>query len=278
MLRLHLDAPEVSALIDALLPHINSSMEALHPQHVSNALYGISGLFDESVPSTVIIYRYLKSHFDRVVAVDSNQLSFKDRQMLTSHVCLFIDRIQHNGSVISSQLSAELIEMRHRLEPLRMLGLTTINDDGNDDDDDDDDDSRISKIEELYLKEFQLALQNTPYEVWSQAYLDGMECDLIITMKSSPTCDHPIITINNNSYHNSQTIVVNIEIDGPHHKQPKKLQYTRLRDEYFRQRHGVSVRRVDIASSSSSRRRDGSKKQYVAEIVMGILKEEMKLI
>ena len=156
-----------------------------------------------------------------------------------------------------------------------MLGLTTINDDGNDDDDDDDDDSRISKIEELYLKEFQLALQNTPYEVWSQAYLDGMECDLIIIMKSSPTCDHPIIT-NSNSYHNSQTIVVNIEIDGPHHKQPKKLQYTRLRDEYFRQCHGVSARRVDVASSS--RRMDGSKKQYVAEIVMGILKEEIKLI
>ena len=283
MQRLHLDVPEVSALIDALLPHINSSMEALHPQHVSNALYGISGLFDESVPSTVIIYRYLKSHFDRVVAVDSNQLSLKDRQMLTSHVCLFIDRIQHNGSVISSQLSAELIEMRHRLEPLRMLGLTTTNDD----DDDDDDDSRISKIEELYLKEVQLALQNTPYEVWSQAYLDGMECDLIITMKkkkSSPTCDHPIIITNknnnnSNSYNNSQTIVVNIEIDGPHHKQPKKLQYTRLRDEYFRQRHGVSVRRVDASSSSSSsRRKDGSKKQYVAEIVMDILKEEMKLI
>jgi len=277
MQHLHLDAPEVSALIDALSPHIHSSMEALYPQHVSNALYGISGLFDESVPSTVIIYRYLKSHFDRVVAVDSNQLSLKDRQMLTSHVCLFIDRIQRNGSVISSQLSAELIEMRHRLEPLRMLGLTTTNDDS------DDDGSRISKIEELYMKEFQLALQNTPYEVWSQAYLDGMECDLIITMKkkkTSPTCDHPIITNNNNSYHNSQTIVVNIEIDGPHHKQPKKLQYTRLRDEYFRQRHGVSVRRVDVASSSSSssRRRNGSKKQHVAEIVMGILKEEMKLI
>jgi hypothetical protein len=93
-------------------------------------------------------------------------------------------------------------------------------------------------------------------------------------MNSSFTCDHSITTNNNNnnsnSYHNSQTIVVNIEIDGPHHKQPKKLQYTRLRDEYVRQRHGVS--------SSSSRRRDGSKKQHVAELVMGILKEEMKLI
>ncbi len=101
--RLHLDAPEVSAfMIDALLPHINSSMEALHPQHVSNALYGISGSFDESVPSTVIIYRYLKSHFDRVVAVDSNQLSSKDRQMLTSHVCLFIDRIQHKMDLLSA--------------------------------------------------------------------------------------------------------------------------------------------------------------------------------
>jgi hypothetical protein len=44
-----------------------------------------------------------------------------------------------------------------------MLGLTTTNDDC------DDDGSRISKIEELYLKEFQLALQNTSYEVWSQS-------------------------------------------------------------------------------------------------------------
>ena len=54
---------------------------------------------------------------------------------------------------------------------------------------------------------------------------------------------------------------MNIEIDGPHHKQPKKLHYTQLRDEYFRQRHGVSVRRVDVS-------RDGSEK-HVAEIVMG---------
>jgi hypothetical protein len=81
---LHLDAPEVSALIDSLLPHINSSMEALHPQHVSNALYGISGLFDESEPSTVIIYRYLKSHFDRVVAVNSNH-------------CICLYSINHNN-------------------------------------------------------------------------------------------------------------------------------------------------------------------------------------
>ena len=80
---LHLDAPVVSSLVYALLPYIKSSMEALHPQHVSNALYGISGLFDESVPCTVMIYRYLKSHFDRVVAVDSNQ-------------CICLYSINHN--------------------------------------------------------------------------------------------------------------------------------------------------------------------------------------
>jgi len=47
----------------------------------------------------------------------------------------------------------------------------------------------------------------------------------------------------------------------------------RLRDEYFRQRHGVFISRVDV-SSSSSLRRDLSQKQHVAEIVMGILKKE----
>ena len=75
-------------------------------------------------------------------------------------------------------------------------------------------------------------------------------------------------------------IVVNIEIDGPHHKQPKTLHYTRLRDEYFRQHHGISIRRVDASSSSSaaaaSMRRDGSKK-HVVEILMGILKGRRSL-
>jgi len=154
----------------------------------------------------------------------------------------------------------ELVEMMQCLKPLRLLGLTSTNDE---------DDGCISHIEELYLNEFRHALQNTPYEVLSQAYLDGMECDVIITeVKSTPTsCDCD----STNSYHSTQTIVANIEIDGPHHKQPKKLQYTELRDEYFRQHHGVSVRRVDVS------RGDGSKKHHVAETVLGILKE-LKLI
>ncbi len=102
--RLHLDAPEVSALIDAWLPHIHSSMEALHPQHVSNALYGISGLFDESVPSTVIIYRYLKSRFDRVVAVDSNQ-----------SICLY--SINHNNQPILSYSRIRKLSLNDQKHP-----------------------------------------------------------------------------------------------------------------------------------------------------------------
>jgi hypothetical protein len=156
----------------------------------------------------------------------------------------------------------ELVEMMQCLKPLRLLGLTSTNDE---------DDGRISHIEELYLNEFRHALQNTPYEVLSQAYLDGMECDVIITeVKSTPTsCDCD----STNSYHSTQTIVANIEIDGPHHKQPKKLQYTRLRDEYFQQHHGVSVRRVNASMEGGK----FSKKHHVAETVQGILKE-LKLI
>jgi len=109
-------------------------------------------------------------------------------------------------------------------------------------------------------------LVGLPVALSCACVMDDMECDMIITeVKSTPTsCDCD----STNSYHSTQSIVANIEIDGPHHKQPKKLQYTEFRDEFFRQPHGVSVRRVDVS------RGNGSKKHHVAE---GILKE-LKLI
>ena len=77
-------------------------MEALHPQHVSNALYGISGLFDESVPSTVMIYRYFKSYFNRVVAVDGNRYICPLLcGSYVAHLMKKISMIQYVNSVIS---------------------------------------------------------------------------------------------------------------------------------------------------------------------------------
>ena len=39
---------------------------------------------------------------------------------------------------------------------------------------------------------------------------------------------------------------MNIEIDGPHHKQPVKRRFCRLRDAYLREVHGVIVLRLDV--------------------------------
>ena len=39
---------------------------------------------------------------------------------------------------------------------------------------------------------------------------------------------------------------MNIEIDGPHHKQAVKRRFCRLRDAYLREMHGVVVLRLDV--------------------------------
>ena len=56
-------------------------------------------------------------------------------------------------------------------------------------------------------------------------------------------------------------VVVNIEIDGPHHKQARKHRFCQLRDNYLTRDHGVLVLRLDVMAQ-----RGWSEAQKVAHI------------
>ena len=51
--------------------------------------------------------------------------------------------------------------------------------------------------------------------------------------------------------------IVNVELDGPHHRQAKKKRFCALRDWYLRDVQGVDVVRWDLMSPEVQRMRDG---------------------
>ena len=44
--------------------------------------------------------------------------------------------------------------------------------------------------------------------------------------------------------------VINVEIDGVHHRQSKKRRFCAARDEYLHSRHGVRIVRLDVIALS----------------------------
>ena len=56
-------------------------------------------------------------------------------------------------------------------------------------------------------------------------------------------------------------VMVNIEIDGPHHNQARKRRFCQLRDNYLARDHGVLVLRLDVMTQ-----RGWSEAQKVAHI------------
>ena len=204
------------SLLMVLAPMLTSCTEPLSPQGISNALFGLISLFDETNTSIMVIFRFLLSHYLRVIRVTEERLSFDDAQMLTSNVCYFDYFLRKKG--VSEQLSRELQDMKIGLDRLELLGLRDLIAS-----------SKVSRTEQLYVKSFRKALQNNSrYIVLHQWYIDGIECDIIIIDSST------------------KTIVANIEIDGVHHSKPRTQHVTKLRDEYLTAHYGIRVVRVDV--------------------------------
>ena len=111
----------VHSLLIVLASMVTSCTEPLSPQEVSNALFGLISLFDESNTSIMVIFRFLQSHYLRVISVTEERLRFDDAQMLTSNVCYFDYFLRKKG--VSEQLSRELQDMKIGLECLELLGL-----------------------------------------------------------------------------------------------------------------------------------------------------------
>ena len=65
--------------------------------------------------------------------------------------------------------------------------------------------------------------------------------------------------------------IVNVELDGPHHRQAKKKRFCALRDWYLREVRGVVVVRWDLMSPEVQRMRDGDVIKAYHRIVTDVM-------
>jgi hypothetical protein len=105
-----------------------------------------------------------------------------------------------------------------------------------------------SKIEKEYFYLARLAYDaNHPnVSVSHNEILYGFESDLVIRIYSAKASSAEAPSVKAHSGGEPQ-VVINVELDGPHHKAKNKRQFCMLRDLHLRER-GVSVLRLDLTS------------------------------
>ena len=250
--------PAVQSCLLKLAPLVQTCTEQLSAEELTNSFIGFLKLFDPSDPHIVSIFRFLQSQYDK--AIRSN-LTVDDARKLTRSLCLFAHFQEKKG--ISDEWMAEITAMKSRLDRFEQFGLI-------DGAASDVHHSKIqskpsSIIERVYVEEFRRQLKNTDVTVMHRAWIDGIECNIIIIRKSNSS--------SSTSSSSTGNIEANIEIDGPHHKQPHKLYFTSLRDHYFQHHYGFPVLRQDV----SGRMKKGDEvKEDVRRILkgLGIMKKE----
>lgn len=82
-----------------------------------------------------------------------------------------------------------------------------------------------------------LRLQSSRTRLESNIWLHGFEADLVLYSLAGEWDARPA---------GESEVVINIEIDGPHHKQQATTLFCGLRDEYLSLRHGIKVVRLDV--------------------------------
>ena len=70
----------------------------------------------------------------------------------------------------------------------------------------------------------------------SNEMLHGFDTDLVVVLRRGT----------------EEEIVLNIEIDGPHHQQVTQKRFDQLRDAYFTRNHGIKVIRLDVMNKRAT--------------------------
>ena len=219
--RMNSECSEVTALLSALVPRICSCKEALNAQAVGNAIYGLQGL--KSVSSTHLLLEIFRLFLDTLCSSSSQleklpiaHIMDLARSIALSHSLLIDSGISASEKVwmnINGSLHKELAR-RHQNEP----EVTSF---------------RSPAEERTYAIACKI-LKLSDISISSNEYLLGLfESDIVIRIPLSKTLhsDH-------------KYLIINIEVDGLHHKQSTRKRFCHLRDKYLVSK-GLIVERIE---------------------------------
>jgi hypothetical protein len=232
MQRMSSDSSEVCALISALASKVQSCEESLDAQAVGNALYGMNGL--TGVDSVIVILDRLFSHLSFFVksSVTFESLATPDLVCLGQNMAMSLP-------VLRKCLKEGEYEKWKEVGSLVSVELGK------------------RKLADISHHGFQSsaaknALNASDLLLSSNEHLfDLFESDIVVRSRVD----------------GGECFVLNIEVDGIHHKREKSKRFCMLRDEYLRSR-GVVVERID--TSQMRRMKEEELREWVVQRVANV--------
>jgi very-short-patch-repair endonuclease len=125
-------------------------------------------------------------------------------------------------------------------------------------------DSRSSNTEQQYIEKALKVLDSSVQESGSwrvvsrvrNKLLHGFDTDLVVVLGVRQG------TVAGNKYMEEKKMVLNIEIDGPHHQRKAQKQFDNRRNTYLSRNHDIKVIRVDVMKTSISSAPEYLRKMY----------------
>ena len=238
------DNADVRSLVRALSGQMQRCNEPLDEQAVGNALYGLLDIFgvDEGYSLGLYLIRSYINLYKRGVNATSDGLS--SSQSVVMVLPLLRDHLTDDEVKECERIISEIdIKLRLSVESVE----TPMN-------------LRFqSHSEERMHTAAMRAFGGSKLLVSHNEHLFGLfECDIVVRVPRAAVDTHSEedsrgisqghdLERNRVQVRGEQSLIINIEVDGVHHRQEKKKRFCRLRDEYLQSR-GVVIARIEVSA------------------------------
>jgi uncharacterized protein YukE len=202
------ETEEVRSVLSTLAPKIRESKENMSPQNVCNALYGLQGMNSEMEEVQSVLVAITQK-----IRECKEPLNKQDVDIL-KFILNFNFKEKDDNAVLDLFEALDQKSTENFYSALSKTHLADVNK------------RRQSKAEVKYQKLASKVFNSMPTVKSSfNERLFGYEADIVFRIGSA---------------------VINVEVDGIHHKNVVKKRFCGWRDRYLSQRHGIIVKRIDL--------------------------------
>ena len=235
------DDADVRSLVRALSGQVARCSEPLSAQTVGNALYGLQGMssFDEGRSLGMYLIRTYIDMNKRGVSATPNCISSSQSvvmvfPLLRDH--LTDDEVKECERIISD------IDFKSRVSDDGVNSPVNLR--------------FQSRSEQRMHTAAMKALDGSKLRVSHNEHLFGLfECDIVVRVPRAVDTNSEGGSrgigqgrdLDREQVREEQSLIINIEVDGVHHRREKKKRFCRLRDEYLQSR-GVVIARIEISA------------------------------
>ena len=246
------DDADVGLLVLALSGQVSRCTEAHNAQAVGNALYGLQSMFstvDGQDLGLLLLRSFMKSH-EAAGIVDYTSEDLSCCQSVAVTLPFLKDHVTE-GEVKECERIINDIENKTRVSVFNEHGDPATNV------------SFQSRGEQCMQAGYHEGIGEVEYAYIAQRVLFGIfECDIVVRVPrgvNARTGDDG----QNRSREGEESLTINIEVDGVHHRRENKKRFCRMRDEYLQSR-GVVIARIEVSALNAMNEQD--LKKWITDI------------